>query len=72
MASINLTDEILRHTDDEIIAYLAEELAEIKRVYVRATKEKAPELLYMAAPNLNELYAVVNALNRRNEERKLK
>lgn len=72
MASINLTDEILRHTDDEIIAYLAAELAEIKRVYVRATKEKAPELLYMAAPNLNEIYTVVNALNRRNEERKLK
>ncbi len=72
MASINLTDEILRHSDDEIIAYLAAELAEIKRVYVRATKEKAPELLYMSAPNLNEIYAVVNALNRRNEERKLK
>lgn len=71
MASINLTDEILRHTDDEIIEYLAAELAEIKRVYVKATKEKTPELLYMAAPNLSEVYAIVNALNRRNEERKL-
>ena len=70
--AIDLIKEILNHSDDEIIAYLAAELAEIKRVYVRATKEKTPELLYMAAPNLNEVYAIVNALNRRNEERKLK
>ena len=70
--AIDLIKEILNHSDDEIIAYLAAELAEIKRVYVRATKEKTPELLYMAAPNLNEVYAIVNALNRRNEERRLK
>lgn len=70
--TIDLIKEILNHSDDEIVAYLAAELAEIKRVYVKATKEKSPELLYMAAPNLNEVYAIVNALNRRNEERKLK
>lgn len=70
--AIDLIKEILNHSDDEIIAYLAAELAEIKRVYVKATKEKSPELLYMAASNLNEVYAIVNALNRRNEERKLK
>ena len=70
--AIDLIKEILNHSDDEIVAYLSAELAEIKRVYVRATKEKSPELLYMAAPNLNEVYAIVNALNRRNEERKLK
>ena len=70
--AIDLIKEILNHSDDEVIAYLAAELAEIKRVYVKATKEKSPELLYMAAPNLNEVYAIVNALNRRNEERRLK
>ena len=70
--AIYLIKEILNHSDEEVIAYLAAELAEIKRVYVKATKEKTPELLYMAAPNLNEVYAIVNALNRRNEERKLK
>lgn len=70
--AIDLIKEILNHSDDEVIAYLASELTEIRRVYNRATKEKSPELLYMAAPNLNEVYAIVNALNRRNEERKLK
>lgn len=70
--TIDIVGEILNHSDEEIVAYLAAELAEIKRVYVRATKEKTPELLYMAAPNLDEVYKVVTALNRRNEERKLK
>lgn len=72
MASINLTDEIMRHSDDEIIAYLANELATIKRIYTRATKENSPELLYMAATVLDNVYSVVMAFNRRNEERKLK
>jgi len=70
--TIDIIGEILNHSDEEIVAYLAAELAEIKRVYVRATKEKTPELLYMAAPSLDEVYKVVTALNRRNEERKLK
>lgn len=70
--AIDLIKEILNHSDDEIVAYLTAELAEIKRVYVKATKEKAPELLYMAAPNLDEVYKILLALDRRNEERKLK
>lgn len=70
--TIDIIGEILNHSDEEIVAYLATELADIKRVYVRATKEKTPELLYMAEPDLDEVYKVVTALNRRNEERKLK
>lgn len=70
--AIDLIKEILNHSDEEVIAYLASKLTEIRRVYYRATNEKSPELLYMAAPNLDEVYKIVLALNRRNEERKLK
>lgn len=70
--AIDVIREILNHSDEEVITYLASELTEIRRVYNRATKEKSPELLYMAAPNLDEVYKIVLALNRRNEERKLK
>lgn len=70
--AIDLIKEILNHSDEEVISYLSSELTEIRRVYNRATKEKSPELLYMAAPNLDEVYKIVLALNRRNEERKLK
>lgn len=70
--AIDLVKEILSHSDDEIVAYLANELSGIRRIYNRATKEKSPELLYMAAPNLEEVYKILLALDRRNEERKLK
>jgi len=70
--AFDLTKELLRRDDDEIIAYLASELATIKHIYIRATREGSPELLYMAATNLDSVYSIVTALNRRNEERKLK
>lgn len=70
--AFDLTKELLRRDDDEIIAYLASELATIKHIYIRATREGSPELLYMAVNNLDSVYSIVTALNRRNEERKLK
>lgn len=70
--TIDIIGEILNHSDGEIVAYLTNELTEIRRIYNRATKEKAPELLYMAAPSLDEVHKILLALNRRNEERKLK
>ena len=70
--AFDLTKELLRRDDDEIIAYLASEFATIKHIYIRATREGSPELLYMAATNLDSVYSIVTALNRRNEERKLK
>lgn len=71
MAQINLTAEILSHSDEEIIEYLAGEMTEVKRIYARATKEGNPNLLYIAAANLDDIYNVLNALDRRNKENKL-
>ena len=68
MAQINLTAEILSHSDEEIIEYLAGEMAEVKRIYARATKEGNPNILYIAAANLDDIYNVINALDRRNKE----
>lgn len=67
MSKINLTDEILKHTDEEIIEYLTDEMATIKRLYTKATKEKAPELLYVTATNLDDVYRILVALNGRNK-----
>ena len=68
MAQINLTAEILSHSDKEIIEYLAGEITEVRRIYARATKEGNPNLLYIAAANLDDIYNVLNALDRRNKE----
>lgn len=71
MAKINLTDEVLSHSDEEIIEYLAGEITEVKRIYTRATKEGNPNLLYISAANLDDIYNVLNLLDRRNKENKL-
>lgn len=68
MDKINLVDEILKHSDAEIIDFLANEMATVKRIYTRATKEGKPELLYIASTNLDDIYNVLNALDRRNKE----
>lgn len=68
MAKIDLTAEVLKHTDAEIIEYLANEMAAVKRIYTRATKESNPNLLYIATANLDGIYRVIAALDSRNKE----
>lgn len=71
MAKIDLTAEVLKHDEEEIIEYLAEEMATVKRIYTRATKEGNPNLLYIAVDNIDRAHNVITAINRRNQERKL-
>lgn len=71
MASINLTDEIMRHSDDEIIEYLAEKAKTVRMVCNTAVDEVKPELFYGIVSELDVMMPVLIALNRRNKERKL-
>lgn len=71
MANINLTDEILRHSDDEIIEYLAERAKIVRMVCREAIDNVNPELLYTIVPDIDVITPVLIALNRRNKERKL-
>lgn len=71
MANINLTDEILRHSDDEIIEFLAEKAKVVRMVCNTAVDETKPELFYGIVSELNVMMPVLIALNRRNKERKL-
>lgn len=71
MASINLTDEVLKHTDDEIIEFLAEKAKIIRMVAREAVDNVNPELLYTIVPDIEIMMPVLIALNRRNKERKL-
>lgn len=68
MSKINLTEEILNHNNAEIIEYLADEMATVKRIYNRATKESNPNLLYLSATHLDDIYNVLTALDRLNKE----
>jgi hypothetical protein len=71
MASINLTDEVLKHTDDEIIEFLAEKAKTVRMVARAAIDNVDPELLYTIVPEIEIMMPVLIALNRRNKERKL-
>ena len=70
MEKINLLQEILKHNDDEIIAYLYDKMSDVRRLYadVQSTGDH-PELLYTAAPVIETMHDVLRALNRRNAEK---
>ena len=70
MEKIDLLQEILKHSDDEIIKFLSEKVSDIKRVYmaVESTGEH-PELLFTTSNDIELVYDVLKALNRRNAEK---
>lgn len=70
--AIDLVDEILKHTDEEIIAFLDDEMADIVRAYAVSIKANDPTQIIAVAAKVGQVRSVLRALNRRNEERKLK
>ena len=71
MAKINLTDEILKHDDEEIIEFLFEKMKQVKTLYLSATDADEPEVLYAAGESIDLVTDVLRKLNRRNQEKAL-
>ena len=71
MAKINLTDEVLRHDDPEIIEFLFEKMKQVKSLYLSAAEANQPEVLYAAGENVDLVTDVLRKLNRRNQEKGL-
>lgn len=71
MARINLTNEILNHTDAEIIEYAAEVLRECRTIMNSAKKDKNSELMYAMTTPIAIVHSVLAELDRRNKERSL-
>ena len=70
--AIDLVDEVLKHTDEEIIAFLDSEMTDIVRAYAASIKVNDPTQIIAVAAKVGQVRSVLRALNRRNEERKLK
>ena len=66
MAKINLVDEVLKHTDDEIIEYLYGLASYLRRQYNSA---EDPQRLLTASGEVEQLYAVLKGLKQRNDSR---
>ena len=71
MAKINLTEEVLKHSDDEIIEYLSNVSKGIRNTFKRAIESDDPNLLYITHTDVEIITTILMALDRRNKERGL-
>lgn len=71
MAKINLTEEILKHDDEEIIEFLFEKMKQVKALYLSSVEANRSEVLYAAGENVDLVTDVLRKLNRRNQEKAL-
>lgn len=69
MARINVAADILKHNDEEIIEYLAEEAKAIRATFNAAQKVNRPELLYVTRVDLEIITNVLIELDKRNKLR---
>lgn len=69
MSRINVAADILKHSDEEIIEYLAEETKAIRATFNAAQKANRPELLYVTRVDLEIVTTVLNELDKRNKLR---
>lgn len=69
MAKISLVDEILTHSDDEIMDFLADKARIIRMVCNSAVDEIKPEFFYGIVSDLDIVASVLIALDRRNKNR---
>ncbi len=64
MAKINLVDEVLKHTDEEVIEYLYGLVAGIRRQY---NNVEDPMWLLASCGEVEQVYSVLKGLKERND-----
>lgn len=70
--AIDITSEVIKHDDEEIIEYLLDEVSNALSVMRSAIKTERPELCLTAFSSVGQAYNVLKALDRRNKERNVK
>lgn len=68
MAKIDLIEEVLKHTDPEIIDYLANEARAVRVVYKKALESGDAQRMFAMSADLAILINVIIALDKRNKE----
>lgn len=66
MPKINLVDEVLRHSDEEIIDYLYGLVSDVRRQF---NNVEDPMWLLCSSGEIDQLYAVLRGLKQRNDSR---
>lgn len=68
MAKIDLVAEVLKHTDPEIIDYLASEARALRATYKKAVESGDAQRLFALSADLAIVINVIIALDKRNKE----
>ena len=68
MAKINLADEVLKHTDEEIVEYLYGMAADLRRQYDNV---EDPMWLLVSYGEIDQMYFVLKGLKQRNDSRRI-
>lgn len=71
MAKINLTDEILKHDDAEIIELLYDTMKDVRLTFNGAMEQNDPSVTYAAFGDVELVTDVLRKLYRRNQEKAL-
>lgn len=66
---MNIVEDILKHSDADIIDHLSKTVNGIVRNYGTATEKNAPELLYANLGDLVMVSQILKAMDKRNKDR---
>lgn len=69
MAKISLVEEVLKHSDDEIMDFLAERARVVRIGYNSALDNVDPNILFSVCSDMEIISSVIIALDRRNKNR---
>lgn len=72
MAKINILEEVLKHGQDEVVEYLADEAKVVRATLRNAIKNNTPELVYSTLVDVEILTNILVELDRRNKTHTLK
>ena len=72
MAKINILEEVLKHDQDEIVEYLANEAKVVRATLRNAINNNTPELVYSTLVDVEILTNILVELDRRNKAHTLK
>lgn len=68
--AINLIEDLVKHDDDEVIAYLGSVMSVVIKNYKTALEANQPEVIWASYGDVNLVYNALKALKKRNDLRK--
>lgn len=69
MEKINWTDDMMKHSDEELIDFLYDRALQLRRCYTDAIKNDTPDILFASFGGVNDMYDILKAMDDRNKEK---